>query len=350
MDFSKFYEKLPKRIQKSEKLLIYGMRFSQFIHSKTKKAKNEPNYLLNFLYKQTNIETKGTLRDIQLLYVELMRFIDNVCEKYNLEYCLAYGTLLGAIRHEGFIPWDDDFDIIMIRNDYNKLIDVLPKEIEKYDYFKENCALTRLIRSDENYFSDFNTIYDKQLGHYEHFKNTPILGFSIFLQLGWLKPMVKLDIFPYDYIKEESIDYYKKNYLGHKFYFRRLYDEENFSFTEEFNERFRKLGFTYKPTDYVAEGIDSSYIDNFPPIKKEMLFPTKKMKFEGYDLKCPNKPHEIIKIWYGDDYMDIPQNARVHGYSEYNLTLFDSKSQMELEFKKAINYLKEINENFKKEL
>ena len=53
--------------------------------------------------------------------IDLLLKFDNVCKKYNLRYCLAYGTLLGAIRHKGFIPWDDDVDVCMPRDDYEKL-------------------------------------------------------------------------------------------------------------------------------------------------------------------------------------------------------------------------------------
>lgn len=347
MDLSQLYKKLPNKIQKSEKFMIYSIRFAKSARKMLKRNKKEssPNHLLNFIFKTSTIKPEGTLKDIQLLYLELLRFIDNVCEKYGLEYCLTYGTLLGAIRHEGFIPWDDDCDILMMRNDFDKLIEVLPDEINKYDFFKENCALTRLVNSKDNYFEDFNNIYDKQLGHDEFF-NSPGLGKSLFLQLGWLKPMVKLDIFPFDYINEESIDYYKKNYLGHKYYFRNLYSDENFSFDKEFNERFEKLGFSYEPTEFIAEGLDASFIDDFPPFEKELIFPTKRLKFEEYELKCPNKSHELLKLWYGNSYKNIPNNVIIHGYADYNLTLFESKSEMDQAFKEVIGYLKEINNNF----
>lgn len=344
MDFSKVYKKLPKSIQKSEKILLYSMRFAKFIH-KNKKSESKPNYLMNFLFKSSSVKAEGTLRDIQLLYLELLRFIDNVCEKYNLNYILTYGTLLGAIRHKGFIPWDDDCDIIMMRKDYNKLIEVLPQEIDKYDFFKEKCALTKLINDKDNFFTDFNNIYNEELGHDDFFKQ-PGLGKSLFLQIGFLKPMVKLDIFPFDYINPESINYYEKNYLGHKYYFRNLYKNENFSFKKEFDERFEKLGFSYTPTDFIAEGIDATFFDDFPPFKQDLIFPIKTIEFDGYNLKCPNKSEELLKMWYGENYMDIPQNVIVHGYADYNKTLFKSEEEMNEAFKEVIKCLKEINDNF----
>ena len=54
--------------------------------------------------------------------------IDRICKENNLKYSLAYGTLLGAVRHKGYIPWDDDIDICMLREDYEKLIAILKDE------------------------------------------------------------------------------------------------------------------------------------------------------------------------------------------------------------------------------
>ena len=56
--------------------------------------------------------------------LELLKKFILVCEKYNLKYYMAGGSLLGAIRHNGFIPWDDDIDIDMPRDDYNKLLEI----------------------------------------------------------------------------------------------------------------------------------------------------------------------------------------------------------------------------------
>ena len=61
-----------------------------------------------------------THKELQDFSLEILTDIADFCEKEGLKYSLAYGTLLGAIRHKGFIPWDDDIDIIMPREDYNR--------------------------------------------------------------------------------------------------------------------------------------------------------------------------------------------------------------------------------------
>ena len=61
--------------------------------------------------------------------LEVLSVIADVCERHHLQYFADYGTLLGAVRHKGFIPWDDDIDICMLREDYMELIRVLPDEL-----------------------------------------------------------------------------------------------------------------------------------------------------------------------------------------------------------------------------
>lgn len=63
------------------------------------------------------------IKDIQKVSLEILKFVANICEREGYRYCLIYGTLIGAIRHKGYIPWDDDVDIMMPRPDYEKFLE-----------------------------------------------------------------------------------------------------------------------------------------------------------------------------------------------------------------------------------
>lgn len=68
---------------------------------------------------------KSDIEQIKHIGLRLLRVLESICKKIDINYYLFYGTLLGAIRHKGFIPWDDDIDIAMTRNDFNKLLEHL---------------------------------------------------------------------------------------------------------------------------------------------------------------------------------------------------------------------------------
>ena len=73
----------------------------------------------------------STLREIQLCGLEILNAVDELCQKHNLVYHLNWGTLLGAIRHQGFIPWDNDIDISMPISDYRRFLQIAQKELKE---------------------------------------------------------------------------------------------------------------------------------------------------------------------------------------------------------------------------
>ena len=79
--------------------------------------------------KDRRLESTDTLRQIQLTELYLLEVLDRICKKHSIRYCLGWGTLLGAMRHDGFIPWDDDLDVAMPRKDYKKFLKVAPAEL-----------------------------------------------------------------------------------------------------------------------------------------------------------------------------------------------------------------------------
>ena len=77
------------------------------------------------------------LRELQLYKLEILKDITNICDRHRLKYFLYGGTLLGCVRHNGYIPWDDDVDIALLWDDYIRLLKVLKKDSPK-KYFVQN--------------------------------------------------------------------------------------------------------------------------------------------------------------------------------------------------------------------
>ena len=90
------------------------------------------------LYKDFTDEQKSKLHEIQGIELKILREVDRICKKHNIKYFLGGGTLLGAIRHHGFIPWDDDADIMMLREDYDKFCEIAESEMPPSMSFQTN--------------------------------------------------------------------------------------------------------------------------------------------------------------------------------------------------------------------
>lgn len=97
------------------------------------------------------MEQDITLRKVQGVELEILDIVHKVCVENQLKYSLAYGTLIGAVRHHGFIPWDDDIDICMPREDYEKFLKIWPK-YKFEDYILQN------IETDEDFTQNFTKI------------------------------------------------------------------------------------------------------------------------------------------------------------------------------------------------
>lgn len=98
-----------------------------------------------------------TIDEIKQTELSILDYIDSVCKQHNIRYYLAYGTLLGAIRHKGFIPWDDDIDIYMLREDYDRFIKLLSVENESHFSLLS-------IYNDSDYFYEFAKVVDNRTG------------------------------------------------------------------------------------------------------------------------------------------------------------------------------------------
>ena len=95
---------------------------------------------------------KLSIEEAKQSELDILAFIDSFCKKNNIDYFINYGTLIGAIRHKGFIPWDDDIDISMTRENYERFIQLFKREQSKYK------ILT--LETDERYYNNFIKVVD----------------------------------------------------------------------------------------------------------------------------------------------------------------------------------------------
>ena len=133
------------------------------------------------------------LKRVQEIEVEILQEIIRVCEEYKLQYWVAYGTLIGTLRHNGFIPWDDDIDIGMMREDYEKFIEVAPSALKKgytLQHFKTDPKTPTYhakVRKDGTQFVEWYTcicqvkIQSKDHRKFSHLKNNYCAGIQRFL-------------------------------------------------------------------------------------------------------------------------------------------------------------------------
>lgn len=94
--------------------------------------------------------TPQEFRTMQLLELDLLIEFDRVCRKHGIKYCITCGTLLGAVRHKGYIPWDDDADIAMLREEYEKFRQLRMKWMLLFATFKITIMLQNIFGNMEN--------------------------------------------------------------------------------------------------------------------------------------------------------------------------------------------------------
>lgn len=93
-------------------------------------------------------------RNLQLKILEMVKYLDDFCRKNGIEYYIIYGSCLGAVRHKGFIPWDDDFDIGMTLENYTKFINLCKTDLDKKRYFLQT------LETEPNYYLSFAKLRD----------------------------------------------------------------------------------------------------------------------------------------------------------------------------------------------
>ena len=251
------------------------------------------------------VKMNELLRKCQLANTEVLKRFIEVCKKHNLKYYAYCGTLLGAVRHGGFIPWDDDIDVAMFRYDFNKFMDIAPAElpdlyVEYYDSYtpedKRYFDFTGVARINTRYQPDYTKDFPYNAG---------------------------IDIFPLDYLPWN----YPKKLIEKGFLLMSAY-----AYRHKTREGYPDFGFNAEPikdadrlcakpfTWHTCDKVSDLF--NLIAGHTNMIFDTKyfdhtvKLPFENIEIECPKGLHHILKQQYGEDYM-IPKKYFCHNVPEW---------------------------------
>ena len=252
---------------------------------------------------------KQLLRKAQLRMLDMLKVVDNICRRNGIRYWLCSGTLLGAVRHKGFIPWDDDLDISMMRSDYLRFLEVAEKELPQDFYLQ-----TRQNDSEDSILTLECKMRDKK---------------SLIRTVG-MNPQEKghglyIDIFVLDKYPKKKIPYYYQRCLKYYLYLLGYgfssvgYKHESVirRFLAQFQPLFRKLIKSYQKRvqglikknnalteDYcIGFGLDIIFKRVF---EEDVVFPLKEMEFEDGIFYVPNKCDIYLTTCFGSDYMTPP--------------------------------------------
>lgn len=262
------------------------------------------------LFPDRRHEGETTLRQAQLVLLRILQIIDYICRKHDIKYWLCSGTLLGAVRHKGFIPWDDDLDISMPREDYERFIKIAIQEFPddillqtretdpNYQYLPLPCKVR-----DKNSFTlspgfDDN---DSEKGLFvdifpvDRFHMSPIY-------FSWEKLIKNYNTFIC--LCLDSV-YYAHENKTRKFlsYFHSVFHFLVVRYQKFAKKKIAKNQKIAEPHFYVGAGFDTLWKKYH---KYEVIYPLSEIEFEGSKFLAPHLPKTFLETVYGSDYMTPP--------------------------------------------
>jgi len=247
---------------------------------------------------------KVTTKMLQEKLLEALKEVDRICEKNNIDYFLADGTCLGAVRHKGFIPWDDDVDIAMSRSEYKRFIKALEKDLsDKYVYhcYEKNKKYTvtwpaMKIRMKNTYIKEKNVLLPNKCKDSD----------GIFI-----------DVFIYDYMAKHRIfDIPLRTINTILMPIIVLFENIHINpipLKELYRFNARLYGKICKNSEYFSDEITWTFNPIHPyKTKYKDIYPTTKIEFEDTFLKVPGNYHNYLTSKYGKNYMiPVKDNQKV---------------------------------------
>lgn len=256
--------------------------------------------------------------------------VDRICKKHNIRYFLSDGTLLGAVRHKGFIPWDDDIDVHMLRNDYDEFCKVCRKELNKSEFFLQTQETDKY----------YNWVYGKLR-----------LKKSSYVRTGQehlkQKNGIFIDILPIDNMIGNNLIQLVFNFICKicrrilwapvgKVSEKNMFSRWKYTIISLIPRKFTIYIFNFftkfyndKQTDFLVYNNTELESKKLLVFKKEWYDKVINMEFEGYEFSAPIGYDEILNLTYGD-YMVMPPKSERRGHCYASYVKFTDGTELKL--------------------
>jgi len=284
----------------------------------TNKILDSYNILFDSIFKYHQLEPKKLVRYSREMNNLLLDFIDHVCKKHNLKWWMNFGILIGAIRHGENVPWDDDYDISMMRDDYEKFYTIIHEELKLHN-------LNKKIYVNFNKTGPNNSLLSFM--KFEYFDNGRLFGF--------------VDIIPYDYVSRE-IDNAENTFHQTR---REFLDELRNGVDREvaFKKYFDTFNVSQTKTDIIIGGVEANY---YMQTDYDTIFPLKNIPFEDRYYPAPNDSKGLLEQRYSSEIMKVPKMVYNHSFFEALSTRYADVYEI---FERNIAIMKKVNAEMENE-
>lgn len=254
--------------------------------------------------------------------LEVLYEVDRICKKHDISYYASDGTLLGAVRHKGFIPWDDDIDLMMLRKDYNRFVSIIRDELPKG--FVAYYAYFDTYKYDPHMCIFNSTIYSTEKEYLEKFHGCPFpAGLDIFpldtvpedpelveIQENLMKVCLQL-------IRLELDDAGTENMLAQLEELLAVHIDRKGDIRKQIAQLMERIVQLYKEEDGNCVTVWDLCVSGIKQFPRKLFCEKIELPFEIMRVPAVRDYDTMLRISFGDDYMTPIIGTALHEYPYY---------------------------------